>query len=161
MKKQFVAGDKIKVVGHALDIHGDWQSSYWVPAPAKVLSVTNGGSTLQIKTRGQKKTLVVASGQCKLRRFKPKPKPVKKGARRVWLSGLPNTGDYGVCGVAPKKAHAGCAEFIELLPGFALVSREILEKAIKIADSKYPGALAAGPVWAIDLYEALGLEKTP
>jgi hypothetical protein len=152
MKKPFEIGDKVNVVGHALTLSGDLDSSYWVPHPGKVMNVVNGGSTLHVQMRDRKVVSVVAAGQCKLRRFKPKPK-VKKEARRVWLGDLPNPVDFGVTAISPVKQGENCTEFREVLPNEIPITYEKLAEAWEeMVDNPMPVQFD----W---LAKSLGLER--
>lgn len=127
MKKPFEVNDRVRVYGH--------RGNEWRPFVGSITSVKSGdedGLSLAVLKDGKAQPFLCHPKQC--RRLKPKPRPEKKGARKVWIAETDLKAATGHC-VHPNedtfpaqfslgKIVEDDIEFREVLPGEVVVTRD-------------------------------------
>lgn len=162
MKKPFEVGDRVRVYGHVMR-KSIWFASFWHGEKATVLDVSNSGLTLKVKVRGMKPAVFeVASGQCKLRRFKPRPQ--KEREARIASVNITPLHEVRGCAVSGNGYQNRLGEFYvdndtvtfrEVLPGESVITREKLAAAWdSVCHTKHNDPES----WFPDFAKALGLE---
>ena len=162
MKRPFEIGDRVRV-------YGDWPNvPIHLAFTGEVIEANKGQAAkypgfIEVKVDGHPGlSIMVHPKQC--RRLRPKPKPEKKEARRVWTTERSMSDiDKGRMSLFwnHQPALNDEVEFREVLPGEVVVTRETLAKAIQ----EYWQTPSDEPhTWAVcarEVAKALGLGVKP